>query len=77
MTSSANTESTSGPQRTAPSRPTSKARRLLSIVAVAAAQRLGEGGYRGTEATLRALLAEVVRASKRGPSRSPCARRSR
>ena len=37
MTSSANTESTSGPQRTAPSRPTSKARRLLWIVAVAAA----------------------------------------
>lgn len=52
MTSSANTESTGGPQRTAPSRPTSKARRLFWIVPVAAALALAACGSSGGQRTV-------------------------
>ena len=52
MTSSANTESTSGPQRTASSRPTSRATRLLSIVPVVAALALAACGSSSGQRTV-------------------------
>ena len=52
MTCSANTECTGGPQGTAPSRPTSKARRLLWIVAVAAALALAACGSSSGQRTV-------------------------